>query len=98
MTKPRNLKLILDSLRDESVNATLIACILSGIGIAIGVITMTGLGLKITSGIIYASQGNVVLILLLTMVTCLLLSMVPTTAAYILTASIAAPLLIGYRI
>jgi len=55
------------------------------------------LGLKITSGIIYASQGNVALILLLTMVTCLL-GMVPTTAAYILTASIAAPLLIGYRV
>ena len=94
--KPRNLKLILDSLRDGSVNATSVACILSGIGIVIGVITMTGLGLKITSGIIYASQGNVVLILLLTMVTCLLLGMgMPTTAAYILTASIAAPLLIG---
>ena len=57
------------------------------------------LSLKITSGIIYASQGNVVLILLLTMVTCLLLGMgMPTTAAYILTASIAALLPIGYRI
>jgi len=56
------------------------------------------LGLKITSGITYASQGKVVLILLLTMVTCLLLSIVPTRAACILTESIAASLLIGYRI
>ncbi len=94
--KPRNLKLIFDSLRDGSVNATTVACILAGIGIVVGVITMTGLGLKITSGIIYASQGNLALILILTMGTCLLLGMgMPTTAAYILTASIAAPLLIG---
>jgi len=94
--KPRNLKLIFDSLRDGSVNATTVACILAGIGIVVGVITMTGLGLKITSGIIYASQGNIALILILTMATCLLLGMgMPTTAAYILTASIAAPLLIG---
>ena len=94
--KPKNLKLILKSLRDGSINATVVACILAGIGIVIGVITMTGLGLKITSGIIYASQGNIALILVLTMMTCLLLGMgMPTTAAYILTASIAAPVLIG---
>lgn len=93
--KPRNLKLIFDSLRNGSVNAATVACILAGIGIVVGVITMTGLGLKITSGIIYVSQGNIALVLILTMGTCLLLGMgMPTTAAYILTASIAAPLLI----
>jgi len=93
--KPRNLKIIFDSLGNGSIEASNIASILAGIGIVVGVFSMTGLGLKITSGIMQLSQGNTALILVLTMLICLLLGMgMPTTAAYILTTAVAAPLLI----
>ena len=70
--------------------ATACACA----GIIIGVITMTGLGLKFSSLVISLSAGNLFLALLLTMIASLILGMgLPTAAAYILVATLAAPAL-----
>ena len=56
---------------------------------------MTGLGLRIASLIITISQGNLLITLLLTMVTCILLGAgLPTTANFIVTSTIAAPALL----
>ncbi|MFT4726590.1 MAG: TRAP transporter 4TM/12TM fusion protein [Granulosicoccus sp.] len=70
--------------------ATACACA----GIIIGVITLTGLGLKFSSLVISLSDGNLFLALILTMIASLILGMgLPTAAAYILVATLAAPAL-----
>ena len=64
-------------------------------GIVIGVLNMTGAGLKLASAIVDLSGGFLWLALVLTMVTCLILGMgLPTTAAYLICASVAVPALV----
>ncbi len=63
-------------------------------GIVVGVITMTGLGLKFSAVIIDLSQGYLSITLALTAIVCLIMGMgVPVTASYIIVATIAAPAL-----
>jgi TRAP transporter 4TM/12TM fusion protein len=63
-------------------------------GIVVGIVTLTGAGLNMTNIIIGLSGGNLYFGLFLTMVTCLILGMgVPTTANYVIMASIMAPAL-----
>nr|WP_269557953.1 TRAP transporter permease [Halomonas sp. 1513] len=65
-------------------------------GIIAGVVGMTGLGSKFASGIISLADGVLILALLFTMVACIVLGMgLPTTANYVVTATIAAPALIN---
>lgn len=72
----------------------LIAC--ASAGIIIGVVTKTGVGLKLASALVDISAGNFMLLLFCTMITSLLLGMgVPTTANYVITSTIAAPALIS---
>ena len=64
-------------------------------GIIIGVVTKTGLGLKLGEILVTAAGGNLFLTLLFTMITSLILGMgVPTTANYVITSTIAAPAII----
>jgi len=61
-------------------------------GIVIGVVTLTGLGLKLANGIVALSGGIFFLTLFLTMIASIILGMgLPTTAKYIILATIAAP-------
>ncbi|MBO8156516.1 MAG: TRAP transporter permease [Bacillaceae bacterium] len=61
-------------------------------GIVVGIVTVTGLGGKIAGGIIELSQNNFFLLLFFTMLAAILLGMgLPTTANYVVTASMAAP-------
>lgn len=65
-------------------------------GIIAGVVSMTGLGAKFASSIIALSNGYLFLALFFTMIACLVLGMgLPTTANYVVTATIAAPALIN---
>ncbi|GIN22402.1 MAG TPA: C4-dicarboxylate ABC transporter [Bacillus bacterium] len=65
-------------------------------GIIAGVVSMTGLGAKFASGIIALSSGHLILALFFTMVACIILGMgLPTTANYVVTATVAAPALIN---
>ena len=65
-------------------------------GIIIGVVTLTGLGLKFSSFIISISGNNLLVALVLTMVSSLVLGMgLPTAAAYILVATLTAPALVS---
>ncbi|MEI3613827.1 TRAP transporter permease [Pseudogracilibacillus sp. SO30301A] len=65
-------------------------------GIIAGVVSITGLGAKFASGIIALSAGHLILALFFTMIACLILGMgLPTTANYVVTATIAAPALIN---
>ena len=64
-------------------------------GIIIGVVTLTGLGLKLGSVLVDIAQGNLVITLFFTMITSILLGMgVPTTANYVITSTVAAPAII----
>lgn len=64
-------------------------------GIIVGVVTLTGLGLKLASNLVDLAGGNLFLTLIATMVTSLILGMgVPTTANYVITSTIAAPALV----
>src|SRR5699024_12611867 len=65
-------------------------------GIIAGVVSITGLGGKFAAGIIALSGGHLILALFFTMIACLILGMgLPTTANYVVTATIAAPALIN---
>lgn len=68
-------------------------------GIIAGTVTRTGLGGKLAGGILDLSMGSFVLVLLLTMVACLILGMgLPTTANYVVTATVAAPILLQFDV
>lgn len=64
-------------------------------GVIIGIITLTGIGLKFSTLVVLLSGGHLPLALVLTMLTCLILGMgLPTAAAYILVATLVAPALV----
>jgi TRAP-type uncharacterized transport system fused permease subunit len=64
-------------------------------GIIIGVMKLTGIGLKFTQTILALSQGNLPVALVLVMLISLILGMgVPTVAAYIICSAVAAPALV----
>jgi TRAP transporter 4TM/12TM fusion protein len=64
-------------------------------GIIVGAITLTGLGLRMTDFVEFVSQGNVLAMLFFTAFVCLVLGMgVPTTANYILVATLMAPVVV----
>ncbi|MDD9723229.1 TRAP transporter fused permease subunit [Sulfitobacter sp. PR48] len=82
---------MLNAARQVSMIAAIIICA----SIIIGVLSITGLGVKITSLILSGSGGMLWPALLLTAVACLVLGMeVPTTAAYVICVSVAGPALI----
>jgi TRAP transporter 4TM/12TM fusion protein len=84
------------ALRAIGQQVAMIAAIIICASIIIGVLGITGLGIKITSVIISGSGGSLWPALLLTALACLLLGMeVPTTAAYVICVSVAGPALIG---
>lgn len=61
-------------------------------GIIAGMITLTGIGLKMGSGLTALAGGSLLLLLIFTMFSSILLGMgVPTTANYLITSTIMAP-------
>ena len=88
--RDRALAALLNAARQVSMIAAIILCA----SIIIGVLSITGLGVKITSLIIQGSGGLLWPSLLLTALACLVLGMeVPTTAAYVICVSVAGPAL-----
>ena len=70
-----------------------VAC--ASAGLIVGAITLTGMGLMMTDFVEMISAGNVLLMLILTAVICLLIGAgVPTTANYILVATLMAPVIV----
>ncbi|HVF64730.1 MAG TPA: TRAP transporter permease [Casimicrobiaceae bacterium] len=70
-----------------------VAC--ASAGLIVGAITLTGMGLMMTDFVEFISAGNVLLMLVLTAVICLLIGAgVPTTANYILVATLMAPVIV----
>ena len=77
----------------RGVLGVLVAC--AAAGIIIGVVTKTGVGLKLASALLELSGGALLPTMFFTMITAILLGMgVPTTANYVITSTIAAPTLV----
>ncbi|WP_440328816.1 TRAP transporter permease [Mitsuokella multacida] len=77
----------------RNVLSVLVAC--AAAGIIIGVVTKTGVGLKLASGLLDLSGGLLLPTMFFTMITAIVLGMgVPTTANYVITSTIAAPALV----
>ncbi|MDP2818328.1 MAG: TRAP transporter permease [Polaromonas sp.] len=70
-----------------------VAC--ASAGLIVGVITLTGMGLMMTDFVELVSAGNIIVMLLLTAAICLIIGAgVPTTANYILVATLMAPVIV----
>ena len=77
----------------KAVLGVLVAC--ASAGIIIGVVTKTGVGLKLASALLSFAGGMMLPTMFFTMITALLLGMgVPTTANYVITSTIASPALV----
>lgn len=82
------------ALKRSAINAIGVTVACAVCGIVTGVITLTGLGLKLSDLILTASNGQLLPTLLLTMVASIILGMgLPTTAKYIVLSAIAVPAL-----
>lgn len=91
----RSLNRVEQALLTAAKQVSMIASIILCASIIIGVLSITGLGVKITSLILSGSGGLLWASLLLTALACLVLGMeVPTTAAYVICVSVAGPALI----
>jgi len=79
------------ALEAGAMTAAMIAVIIGSVALIAAVISMTGLGLKVSSLIVMVSGGDVLVTLLLAMVVSIILGMgLPTVAAYMLAASVVA--------
>lgn len=83
----------------RSIISVALACGVAGI--IVGMITKTGIGLKLGAGLTSIANGSLILLLVLTMFASILLGMgVPTTPNYLITSTIMAPIvykaLIGF--
>lgn len=93
------LKKILLGLRTGGLGILAITIVCAASGVIIGVFTVTGLGLKLSSAIVSLANGRLFAILLLAMVASLILGMgVPTVAAYLILSILVAPSLIKFGI
>ena len=75
-------------------NTVSVAVACACVGIVVGVISKTGMGLNMAAAIIKIGSRSLLLTLFFTMITCVILGMgAPSIPAYLITASIAAPAL-----
>lgn len=85
---------LVEALADGARAAVAVGVACALVGILIGMLTLTGLASGLAGIIVELSGGNLLLALILTMIACIVLGTgLPTTANYIITASIAAPAL-----
>ncbi|MFZ5968500.1 MAG: TRAP transporter permease [Bacillota bacterium] len=90
-----SMKDIISGLDEGARSALPVVMACACAGIIVGVVTLTGLGVKFSTGILMLSGGNKYLAMLFTMFASIILGMgMPTTANYIVQATIAAPVLV----
>ncbi len=86
---------VLAILADSAQAAMPVALACATVGIVVGVVSTTGLGLKLATGIVGLAGGSLLMTLVLTMVAALVLGTgLPTSATYIITSIMAAPALV----
>jgi TRAP transporter 4TM/12TM fusion protein len=83
-----------DALKSGALGSleVIIAC--ASAGLVVGLVSLTGIGLTLSSAVLSLSGGNLLIALILSMVIILILSMgLPTTGAYIIAAVVIGPAL-----
>lgn len=86
---------ILTALEDGAKKAVSVAAACACAGIIVGIVTLTGLGLTFANLIVTLAGGMLLPTLILTMIASIILGMgLPTTAKYIILATMAAPALV----
>jgi TRAP transporter 4TM/12TM fusion protein len=94
--KPKKL---IGALRSGSIGVLGVAATCASAGIIVGVVTLTGLGLKFSSIVIAYAGGNLFLTCVFTGILMWIIGLaVPVTASYIIGAVIAAPALIMLKV
>ena len=91
---PLDIKVVADGFYTGTNNSigVVVACAVAGI--ISGVVAMTGLGSTLITLIVPLAEKSILLALFLTMICCIVLGMgVPTTANYVIMATITAPIL-----
>lgn len=87
---------ILDALKVGARNTLAVAVACAMAGIIVGTVTLTGIGLKLATGLASIAGNNIYLLMFFTMLASIVLGMgVPTTANYLITSTICAPAMIG---
>ncbi|MFA5513864.1 MAG: TRAP transporter permease [Sphaerochaetaceae bacterium] len=92
-------KFPLDKLKEVVINTAKstvpVSSACASAGIVIGIVSMTGLGVRFTQIVFQLAQGQLFPMLLMIMVACIVLGMgLPSTAAYVIAATVAAPALL----
>lgn len=83
---------ILGAMEAGAKGAVGVACACACAGMIVGVVTLTGFGLKIAEVIVLIAKGKLIPTLFLTMISSIILGMgLPTTAKYIVLATMAVP-------
>ena len=91
----RTLHIVLQAMEMGARNMIGIAAACACCGIIVGVVSLTGLGLKMTLLIVTLAQGKLFLTLIFAVFACIILGMgLPTTATYIIMAAMTAPAVI----
>ena len=86
---------IVDALKVGARNVLSVAVACAMAGIIVGTVTLTGLGLKMATGLANLAGNSIYLMMFFTMLASIVLGMgVPTTANYLITSTICAPALI----
>ena len=84
-----------EALENGAKNTIGVAVACSMAGMIVGVVTLTGIGLKLATGLLALSGGVTIVALFFTMIACIILGMgVPTTANYVIMATITAPIVV----
>lgn len=85
----------LEALSDGARGSIQVAIACASVGIVIAVVSMSGVGSMLAYNVIDIAGGNVFLVLVMVMATCIILSFgLPSTALYIVVAVTAAPALV----
>ena len=88
-------KQIIETMEEGALGMLETTAACAAVGIVVGSVTLTGLALKLSSVLIAAAGGNLVILMVLTMIACVIMGMgLPTVACYVVLASMVAPALI----
>ncbi len=83
-----------ETLRDGALASLSIVAACAASGIILGIINLTGVGLRLSSIMVHLAGGEVLVLLFMTMIACLILGMgLPVTAAYMIPALMIGPAL-----
>lgn len=94
-----NIKAALDAFTDTAKTIVGIVAATACAGIIIGIVSLTGIGLKFTSFVLSFAQGYLILALLFTMLASIILGMsLPTVATYIVLSVLTAPALAEFGV